>query len=85
MRDSQRREWCLGILLRSSLILFLSTTSALAQLSTAALNGVVTDASGAVVRSANVVLRNVDTGIENQATTKQSDKVSPSHVLSTRG
>ena len=80
MRDSQRREWCLGILLRSSLILFLSTTSALAQLSTAALNGVVTDASGAVVRSANVVLRNVDTGIENQATTNDTGNYRFSNV-----
>jgi hypothetical protein len=80
MRDSQRREWCLGILLRASLILVLSTASALAQLSTAALNGVVTDASGAVVRSANVVLRNVDTGIENQATTNDTGNYRFSNV-----
>ena len=72
MTDSQRREWCLGVLLRLSLILVLSTTSALAQLSSAALNGVVTDPSGAVVRGANAVLRNVDTGIETTASSNDT-------------
>src|SRR5262249_52840678 len=46
--------------------------SALAQLSTATLNGVVTDSTGAVVRSASAVLRNVDTGIETQTVSNDS-------------
>jgi len=50
-----------------TLILTLPASSALAQLSTAALNGVVTDPTGAVIPKASLVLRNVDTGIETQA------------------
>jgi Carboxypeptidase regulatory-like domain len=50
-----------------TLILTIQATSALAQLSTAALNGVVTDPTGAVIPKASLVLRNVDTGIETQA------------------
>ena len=61
MTDSQSRY--LRTLLWSSLVVVLATTSALAQLSSAALNGVVTDSSGAVVARASVVLRNVETGI----------------------
>ncbi len=62
--DSRIRGWRFSFLLWSSLITIFATTSALAQLSTAALNGVVSDSTGAVVRGANVVLRNLDTGIE---------------------
>jgi hypothetical protein len=49
-----------------------TATSLLAQLSTAALNGVVTDSSGAVVRGASVVLRNLDTGIETLTTSNDT-------------
>lgn len=45
-------------------VLILSATSAFAQLSSASLNGVVRDSTGAVMTKASVVLRNVDTGIE---------------------
>jgi hypothetical protein len=62
------------------LILIISTTSALAQLSTAALNGVVTDSTGAVVAKANLVLRNVDTGIENQAASNDTGNYRFSNV-----
>ena len=45
-------------------VLILSATSAFAQLSSASLNGVVRDSTGAVMTKAMVVLRNVDTGLE---------------------
>jgi hypothetical protein len=61
-----QRGWCLtGLLLISSLSL---TSESLAQLSTASINGRITDPSGAVVSNAAVVLRNVDTSVENTTT-----------------
>src|ERR1700674_4878924 len=45
-------------------VLILSAPSAFAQLSSASLNGVVRDSTGAVMTKATVVLRNVDTGLE---------------------
>ena len=53
-------------------VLALSTTSALAQLSTASLNGVVRDPTGAVVTKASVVLRNSDTGVEHSTLSNDS-------------
>jgi len=44
----------------------LLSSSSPAQLSTASLNGVVRDGTGAVVANASVVLRNVDTAVENR-------------------
>jgi hypothetical protein len=44
----------------------------LGQLSTASLNGVVRDVTGAVVPKASVVLRNSDTGVERTSTTNDS-------------
>jgi len=45
-------------------MLVLSATSAFGQLSSASLNGVVRDSTGAVLPNASVVLRNADTGVE---------------------
>jgi hypothetical protein len=45
---------------------------AFAQLSTASLNGVVRDSTGAVVPKASVILRNSDTGIERNNVTNDS-------------
>src|SRR5882724_5851127 len=72
MKDSPSQRFVFKGLLWLSLISVFATTSALAQLSTAALNGVVSDSSGAVVRGASVVLRNVDTGIETQTTSNDT-------------
>ena len=47
-------------------------TSAPAQLSSAAVNGLVTDQSGAVVPGADIVLTNVETGVERRAQSNQS-------------
>ncbi len=52
-------------------LLFLSSSS-FAQLSTASISGVVRDSSGAVVPKATVVLRNVDTGVENTTVSNNS-------------
>ena len=66
MKDSSNQGRLFRILLLLVLITVFSMTSAVAQLSTATLNGVVTDSTGAVINRASVVLRNVDTGIETQ-------------------
>src|SRR5256885_10311511 len=61
-------------------VLALSTTSALAQLSTASLNGVVRDPTGAVVTRASVVLRNSDTGVEHSTLSNDSGTYVSSHI-----
>ena len=53
-------------------ILAFSTSAALAQLSTASLNGVVRDPTGAVVTKASVILRNSDTGVERNTFSNDS-------------
>ena len=53
-------------------LLIASTSTVFAQLSTASLNGVVRDPSGAVLPSAKVVLRNVDTTIERSSVSNDS-------------
>src|SRR4051812_7449086 len=67
-------------------VLILSTTSALAQLSTASLNGVVRDTTGAVVPKAEVVLRSADTGVERRSTTNDTgtyvfSNIGPGHYI----
>ncbi len=59
-----RMQW-LGTL--SLLLLFLAG-SAGAQVSTASINGVIRDPSGAVVPGATIVLKNVDTSVERTST-----------------
>ncbi len=62
MRLWQRSSFSVCLLL--NLFLFVSSWS-FAQLSTASINGRITDPSGAVVPSATVVLRSIDTSVEN--------------------
>ena len=50
----------------------LSAAAAFAQLSSATLNGVVRDSTGAVIAKASVVLSNVDTGIERLGNSNES-------------
>src|SRR6266704_2361768 len=72
MTDSRRQASCFRILLCLITILVFSTVTALAQLSTASLNGVVRDSTGAMVTSASVVLRNSDTGVERNTVTNDT-------------
>src|SRR5438445_5075702 len=65
MTDSRGQASCFRILLCLITVLVFSTVTALAQLSTASLNGVVRDSTGAVVAKASVTLRNSDTGVEH--------------------
>ena len=55
----------LGIL---SLLLLFLVGSASAQVSTASINGVIRDPTGAVVPGASIVLKNVDTSVERTST-----------------
>src|SRR5256885_5950780 len=64
MTDPRRRASWFRILLSLIGLLVLSALSALAQLSTSSLNGVVRDSTGAAVPKASVALRNSDTGVE---------------------
>jgi Carboxypeptidase regulatory-like domain len=66
MTDSRVQASHFRTLLLLISVLVLSTTAALAQLSTASLNGVVRDPTGAVVPKAEVVLRSSDTGVERR-------------------
>src|SRR5260370_13539242 len=65
-------------------VLVFSTVAALAQLSTASLNGVVRDSTGASVARASVTLHNPDTGVErnslsNDAGTYVFSDINPGH------
>jgi hypothetical protein len=55
-----------------SLFLFLITSSAGAQVSTASINGVVRDANGAVIPGAMIVLQNVETAVQHPSVTNAS-------------
>src|SRR6266481_5783287 len=72
MTDLQSRRWLVNTVLCLSCVLLLSVGPALAQLSSAALTGVVHDATGAVVATASVVLHNVDTGIDFPSSTNDT-------------
>jgi len=84
MKDLPSQRWISMGLLWLAVILVIAPTSLLAQLSTASLNGVVTDSSGAVVRGASVVLRNVDTGIETQTTSNDTGNYRFSNITPSR-
>jgi len=60
-----RREMLFGFYLVVALLMVVSPAMLLAQLSTASLNGVVHDSSGAVVARAKVVLTNLATSVES--------------------
>ncbi|MEO8130810.1 MAG: carboxypeptidase regulatory-like domain-containing protein, partial [Bryobacteraceae bacterium] len=62
---SQVRSWGIRFLTLASIMLLLSTF-VVAQSDTASITGFVRDASGAVVPSANIVIRNEATGIERK-------------------
>ena len=64
MTDSLGRTYRFRILVWLISLLVFSTVAALAQLSTASLNGVVRDATSAVVSRASVTLHNLDTGVD---------------------
>jgi len=64
MTDSLGRAYRFRTLVLLISVLVFSTVAALAQLSAASLNGVVRDATGAVVSRASVTLHNSDTGVE---------------------
>src|SRR2546425_4551259 len=72
MTDSRRQASCFRILLCLITILVFSTVTALAQLSTASLNGVVRDSTGAVVPKASATLHNSDTGVERNTFTNDA-------------
>jgi hypothetical protein len=72
MTDSRVQASHFRNLLWMASVLVFATTSALAQLSTASLNGVVRDPTGAVVTKASVVLRNSDTGVEHSTFSNDS-------------
>ncbi len=55
-----------------SFLLLLLVGSAVAQVSTASINGVIRDPAGAVIPGATIVLRNVDTSVERTSTTNEA-------------
>jgi hypothetical protein len=68
----RRERLCISILLPVLAVLLFLSGTALAQVTTAAIHGTVTDASGAVVPNATVTTRNNATGIATTATTNAS-------------
>jgi len=72
MTALDRRDSRFFSLLLFGAVLTLATTPLFAQLSTASLNGVVRDSTGAVVPKASVVLRNSDTAVEHTTVSNDS-------------
>src|SRR5437762_831064 len=72
MTDSRGRMYRFRTLLSLVSILVFSAVAVLAQLSTASLNGVVRDATCAVVPKLAVTLHNSDTGVERNTVTNDS-------------
>ena len=76
MQDFRRNnEGSSSTLLRGALItlaLLFATLPALAQVSTASINGVIRDANGAVIPGATVVLHSVDTAVEHSSISNSS-------------
>ena len=69
MSDSRRRSYRFRTVLWLVSALVLSTVAGVAQLSTASLNGVVRDSTGASVARASVTLHNLETGVERSTLT----------------
>src|SRR5713101_6907665 len=72
MTDSRGRTYRFRTLLWLISVLVISAAAALAQLSTASLNGVVRDSTGAVVPKASATLHNSDTGVERNTFTNDA-------------
>src|SRR5206468_1597908 len=72
MTDSLGRTHRFRTLVWFISVVVVSTAAALAQLSTASLNGVVRDATGAVVPRASFTLHNSDTGVERNTFTNDT-------------
>src|SRR6195256_1297221 len=72
MTDSLGRTYRFRTLVWLISVLVFSTVAALSQLSTASLNGVVRDATGAVVPRASVTLHNSETGVERNTFTNDA-------------
>src|SRR5438876_1501705 len=72
MTDSRGRTYRFHTLLWLISVLVISAAAALAQLSTASLNGVVRDSTGAVVPKASATLHNSDTGVERNTFTNDA-------------
>src|SRR5256885_11335217 len=72
MTDSRGRMYRFRTLLSLVSILVFSAVAVLAQLSTASLNGVVRDSTGAVVPKASATLHNSDTGVERNTFTNDA-------------
>jgi hypothetical protein len=72
MNSSSRSALSLRSLLGLACLFVLSAAAAFAQLSSATLNGVVRDSTGAVISKASVILANVDTGIERPGNSNES-------------
>ena len=72
LQASSQMNRHLASLLASISLFVLVVIPGFGQLSTASLNGVVRDPSGAVIANANVVLRNVDTAVEKTTVSNSS-------------
>ena len=72
MNNSSSSALSLRRLLWLACVFAFSAASAFAQLSSATLNGVVRDSTGAVIAKASVTLGNVDTGIERPGSSNES-------------
>src|SRR5438445_2645852 len=72
MTDSRGRTYRFRTLLWLISVLVISAAAALAQLSTASLNGVGRDSTGAVVPKASATLHNSDTGVERNTFTNDA-------------
>ena len=56
-------------------LLVLLSASALAQLTTGTINGMVTDSSGAAIPGANIIVKNVETGTSRNTVSGESGRV----------
>jgi hypothetical protein len=68
-----RCRWRLGVVAASLVLMaFLSAPEAMAQTSTGSIRGRVTDSAGTVLRDAEIVIRNIATGVQRTTTTREN-------------
>jgi hypothetical protein len=77
LRAGLIKERTSGITVTALVMFFFSCVLSLAQSTTSAVNGTVTDATGAIVVGANITVTNVATGVTYSAT---SDSIGAFHV-----